>query len=148
MIRAKGLQKGLQLVESEEDSFRHLEDYYDCPFVAEDNCEGAKDAEFKTRCVGRDFEYRNCRIYQLRMNALAEGREIVSKVSNALTDTVIMSAEDITNHYNHTSSPEESQHDALAEGRANISDFYELSELWQIEQSIKRARKSKLNQRK
>jgi hypothetical protein len=68
----------------------YLEDPYTCPYV--ESCEGAKDSDFSSRCSGTDFEYRHCRIYQIRANH--DDRDIVS-VSNPLTETVIMDADAI-----------------------------------------------------
>jgi len=124
---ARGMKRflgtGLQLVEKEVPSDYASNPCY-CPFFLDETCEAAKDPEYKTRCRSETFGYLNCRLYVLlneNENKPQNGNPKKSRVSDPLSDTVIMSAEDICgNHsrktHSHHSSVDDSIHDRVADG--------------------------------
>ena len=111
------IKAGLRVLNEIPSSFS--DDPYNCPFLVDDSCEGGKDPEYRTRCSGEDFQYRNCKIYQIRTNP--ENLEDYQPVDQSLVDTVIISAEDIVDDRHRGVCKGEdvfaSIHDQTAEGR-------------------------------
>ncbi len=122
---ARGIKRflgtGLQSLEEGVPS-NYTEDPRFCPYFLDETCEGAKDSDYKGRCESETFAYLNCGLY-----AYCEDRKNKTpkkfKVSNSLSDTVIMSPEDIVNSRpkkrNHHSRIDDSIHDRIAEGESD-----------------------------
>lgn len=121
---------GLQPVKEEIPS-NYAENPCFCPYLLDETCEAAKDPEYKTRCRSETFGYLNCKLYASWEN---QKKKIPKRnVSDPLSDTVIMSAEDIagshksrhTHHskiYHHTT--DDSLHDRVAEGENDTKFGY------------------------
>ncbi len=111
---------GLELVKEEVPS-NYTEDPCYCPYFLNEACEGAKDSEYKGRCESETFAYLNCRLYA---DFEEQKKEIPErKVSDPLSDTVIMSAEDIVGsrpkkHRTHHHI-DDSIHDRVADGESD-----------------------------
>lgn len=74
----------------------YLDDLHNCPYSLDGSCEGVKDPEYKTRCVGGDFSYSRCGIFKSRLENPNPYDDAIP-ISDALTDTVIMNVRDVVN---------------------------------------------------
>lgn len=72
---------------------------YFCPYLLDENCEGSKDRDYNGRCESETFAYKDCKLYkdfEEKANVLSEENKTSKrKISDPLSDTVIMGAEDV-----------------------------------------------------
>jgi len=113
--------KGFHVLENDVPS-HFTDDPYNCPFLIDESCEGAKDPEFATRCSGEGFQYAQCKLYQIKMEV-----NYSQPVNKSLQDTVIMSAEDIIGDRRRAKSKVvgdyESIHDQVADDSEHRASF-------------------------
>jgi len=94
---------GLHLVADEElTPSQFVEDPLNCPYFATGECESAKDPEYKERCSGPNFNYKNCRIYQLSQKT--DFQKPTVAISNSMEDTVIMKPSEVVRKRYHDAS--------------------------------------------
>ncbi|VVB78099.1 Uncharacterised protein [uncultured archaeon] len=104
-----------------------------CAFLLDGSCEGAKDPEYKTRCRSENFGYLNCQLYSYCQERANNSSEKLH-VSDPLSDTVVISAEDVLSmRRSHRSKVDDSIHDRVAEGESDRKFGYLRRSLGSVE---------------